>query len=353
MFGGGKQTQETTTKRWPFPFAAAPLTEMLQDVGNWINKPLEFFPGQTYAGQTEAERQAIEQLKAGAGAYPEMLGGLYGPATGAYQQMLGGPQAVLGMNLQDVAANPYLADVAESIQQRVNRNLQENILPSLTTGAVTRGALGGTRQGVAEAQAAQGTQEALSQSLADLYGGAWGQGLGAETARLGQALGAQQYALGALPGMANLGLTQYTTPASLLGQAGGLERTEEQRAIDEAMARHQFEQNEIINRYSQAYPFIMGPAQAFGSQESKTTMSGGGGGLGGLGGMLGMGASLLGGMGGFGGLGGLGGLMGGFGGLGGLMSGPSGGFGMGPLGYGMGFGINPMGQQARMLAQQC
>lgn len=45
---------------------------------------------------------------------------------------------------------------------------------------------------------------------------------------------------------------------------------------------------------------------------------------------------------------------GGFGGglFGGLSSGAAGGYGLGSLGYGAGYGINPMGQQARMLAAQ-
>ena len=266
-----KQQTESQQRLKPWEGAMPGLGEATGLVSRWIDQPLEFFPGQTYAGQTPAEQQAIEALQAGAGAYPGMLAGIMQPTQQAFQQALGAPQAVLGANLQDVAANPALAGVAQAIQSQVNRNLAENILPQLTTGAVGRGTLGGTRQQVAEGIAARGTQEALTEQLANLYGGAWQAGLGAETTRLGQALGAQAGAMGRAPQIAQLGLSQYTQPAALLGQAGGLQRAEEQRAIDEAMARHSFAQQEPLMRGQTGLGLMQPLGAQFGEQESQTT----------------------------------------------------------------------------------
>ena len=88
------------------------------------------------------------------------------------------------------------------------------------------------------------------------------------------------------------------------GQIGGIERAEEQRGIDEAMARHEFAQMEPFNRATMGMQALMSPGQAFGrsTSESQTTSSpstfsnignvlgavgGLGGGLLGAGGMLG------------------------------------------------------------------
>ena len=266
-----KQKQESRAQTDPWKWAGPGLAWGAQAVSGAARTPLEFFPGQTYAGQTPEEAQALQQLRGAAGALPGQYGQTLGPAVGAYGQALQAPQAVLGMGLQDVAANPALAGAAEAIQARINRNLAENIMPGLTTTAVGRGALGGTRQQVAEGLAARGTQDVLSEQLANLYGQAWQAGLGAETARYGQALGARQGALGMLPGMMQAQYTGATQPATLLQSVGATERAEQQRAIDEQMARHQFAQTEPFTRMGLISGALMPSAQAFGTQESTQT----------------------------------------------------------------------------------
>lgn len=342
-----KQETETTSRAYPWQFAAPGLraaTDLITQAGGM---PLQFFPGQTYAPQTESERMAIEQLQAGAGAYPGLLESYMGPGAEAWQQALGAPGAALGMGLQDVANNPALSAAADAIQARVNRNLQENIMPGLTTQYMGTGGLGGTRQGVAEGLAAGRTSDVLSEQLANMYGNAWAQGLGAETSRYLGGLDAASTAMGRLPGMVGLGLTEYTQPAELLGQAGGLERAEEQRAIDEERARFEFGEYEPFKRAGLMLSGLMGPAQAFGASQTKSEVSGSPSMFSQLGSLVGAGGSLLGGLGGLGAFGGLGGAAG----LGGGM-GAAGGLGLGQLGYGLGYGINPFGQQANMLASQ-
>ena len=227
--------------------------------------PLQFFPRQTYAGQTEAERQAIEGLKTAAGAYPGVLEAYMGPATAGFEYGLGAPQAALGMGLQDVASNPYLAAVGERVAGDLNRNLAENIMPQLNLNENLYGS-----QEVAKGLAARGTQEAYADAMADLYGGAWQAGLGAETTRYGQGLDAMRSSMGMTPALASLAYGGLTQPAALLGQAGALERTEEQRAIDEEMQRFQFAQLEPYRRTELALPGLMQMGTGFGTGTQTT-----------------------------------------------------------------------------------
>ena len=61
--------------------------------------------------------------------------------------------------------------------------------------------------------------------------------------------------------------------ASLYGQAGGLQRAEEQRAIDEEMQRFQFEQMEPYMRAQYALPGLTELGSTFGTnvQQQRTT----------------------------------------------------------------------------------
>ena len=314
----GLFSSSSKSKTETVPYAGArPNIDLAMQLARGAQKtPLQYFPGQTYAGQTASEAEAIAQLQAGAGAYPGILEGYMGPGAEAWQSAVGAPQAALGMNLQDVVNNPALTGAADAIQARVNRNLQENILPGLTTQFMGYGGLGGTRQGVAEGLAARGTSDVLSENLARMYGDAWAQGLGAETSRYLGGLQAQAGALSRMPGMIDTALSEYTRPAALLGQAGGLERAEEQRAIDEAMSRFQFQQMEPWQRAGMALDLALPVGQAFSTTKSKSksspsTFGAIGQALGAAGGLLGAGfggpAGLMGGLGALGGLGAMGG----------------------------------------------
>lgn len=191
--------------------------------GYWglAQTPMEMFPGQTYAGQDPLQAEALGMREQ----YARGLGGMVDPAMAAWQSTLSAP---------DVASNPYVQGMLEQQQRLAGRNLQENILPSIQSGAIGAGQLGSSRQGVAEGLAARGTQEALLNQAADTQ-------MNAYLAGLGQ----QQFGLGATPGMIGLG----QMPADILSGVGGERRVEEQLAIDEAMRRHQFEQEEPWQRY--------------------------------------------------------------------------------------------------------
>ena len=130
--------------------------------------------------------------------------------------------------------NPYLDQMSNSVTNQVTENLNRNILPGLTSAAVATGGMGGSRQGVLEANALKDANQGLSNSLTSMrYGdynnamqrqlSKYGMDQGFYTAQRGQDL--QQTALGANlfnqgvtgmmgqgQGIYNLGLTQQQAP---------------------------------------------------------------------------------------------------------------------------------------------
>lgn len=77
-------------------------------------------------------------------------------------------------------SNPYLAQQGNAITQTATDNLLQKILPSLRSGSMVNGGFyggGNTRYGIAQGQAVGDTNTAISNALANLYGGAYQQGL--------------------------------------------------------------------------------------------------------------------------------------------------------------------------------
>lgn len=70
-------------------------------------------------------------------------------------------------------ANPYLNAQATAVTNQVTNNLQRNILPGINSGAVAAGGYGGSRQGIAQANAIGQTNEGLSGALANMRGNAY------------------------------------------------------------------------------------------------------------------------------------------------------------------------------------
>ncbi len=72
---------------------------------------------------------------------------------------------VQDVNLSQYNQNPYLAQMGTVLTNRVNDNLQRNILPSIRGGAIAAGGVGGSRQGVIEANALNDANRQISDSL--------------------------------------------------------------------------------------------------------------------------------------------------------------------------------------------
>lgn len=88
-------------------------------------------------------------------------------------------------------ANPYLQGQADAITRTATNNLNRNILPGIGSGAVAAGGYGGSRQGIAEGNAIGQTNQGITDSLANLYGNAYGQNQNYNLGLGGLALGSQ------------------------------------------------------------------------------------------------------------------------------------------------------------------
>ena len=65
--------------------------------------------------------------------------------------------------------NPYLQDQAGQISRNLTQNWQENLLPSINSGAMMAGGFGGSRQGIAQGPGLGRTQQAIGDAQTNLY----------------------------------------------------------------------------------------------------------------------------------------------------------------------------------------
>lgn len=171
------------------------------------------------------QQQSLTQNVFGPQAGP--LGSLYNSAAGLAQQQLPQQAAVAGqvgsdlynqgrqsidvLGQQAQGQSPFLQQNIDQLSSGLNRNLQEQLLPSIENNAINAGGLGGGRQGVAQGIALRGTQEAIGQGTTALQTNAYNQ--------QGQAANAQ---LGQLGGLFGLSQAPFQSQFAPLQQLGGL-----------------------------------------------------------------------------------------------------------------------------------
>ncbi len=177
---------------------------------------------QYYSGQTQAGFSP-DQLTAQQGTRDFSTQGapsIMNPALSAYQQ---GTSA----NMLDVANNPYVNNMAQAAADRAYGGLSGQ-MANIRGGAIMSGGYGGGRQGIAEGNALAGAYDSANQAAAQIYGDAYGQGLGH-----------QANTLGMTGGLMNAGFSPYAQ----LGASGAQQQGREQALINDAMSQQQFEQN--------------------------------------------------------------------------------------------------------------
>jgi len=276
--GGGGDTQ-VIQKSDPWPAQQEQLKFGFDQARERFAAPgPEFFPRATFIRPNQLETQAQNQALANA---RYTMPGLIGSTNQALQFGLG---PVLSPE-----SNPYLAQTAEAAMRPVEESLMERILPSIRSGAMQAGQLGGDRQGIVENQAIRDAVREMSDRTAGIYSTAYGQGLDA-----------QGRALALAPQTIPLNLA----PSAIQADVGAQRRSVDQAALDEEMARWNFEQQLPEAKLDKFMGLIQGN---FGGNNMTSSMAGSdplGGALGGA--MLGYGipgmAGALGGL----GLGGMG-----------------------------------------------
>lgn len=220
--GGGSET--TTTDPWSGiqPY----LTKGYQEASNIYDQ----FTPQYYSGQTQAQFSP-DQLTAQAGVRDWATKGaptIMNPALSAYQYGT-------GTQVLDVSKNPYVQGMAQAAAQDAFGQL-DPALTGIRQGSIMSGGYGGSRQGIAEGTAIGAASDAATRAAADIYGQAYGQGLQHQQATLGQTGGIMQ-----------AGFQPYTT----LSASGAEQMAREQALIEDAKAKHQFEQGLPYEKLSQ------------------------------------------------------------------------------------------------------
>jgi hypothetical protein len=278
--GGSSSDQKSTTEPWskqqPYLEQAFKGAQNLYQQG-----PNQYYGGDTIAGTNPAIQGYLQGMggyyqggldAAGAmqGYGADLAGGLpqsqqfYSQAMGDYYNPYASAE-YSDIIANSVANNPVLQNQIRQGQQDINRNMQENILPSIANSAVGTGNVGSSRRGVAEGIAMRGAMEQGSDLATNLQANAYNQGINQAGQWAGgeqfgqnygmnaanQMTGLGQYGLGQMGAGYGLGTQAYQ---DLLG-AGAYERGMEQEGINADRERFDFEQNapwDNLARYQQA-----------------------------------------------------------------------------------------------------
>ena len=133
----------------------------------------------------------------------------YQPQAG----QVGGNAAQASNILLGLAGQDSTAGQIDVLQNRLNQNLTENLLPALAQGANATGQLGGARQGIGQGLAVRGTQQALGEGITGIQQ--------LDLARRGSAATNAALtgpsALSALGGAANFGFSPYQALGGIIG----------------------------------------------------------------------------------------------------------------------------------------
>lgn len=222
---GGNNDSTVQQKTEPWGPAQPYLKDILGEGERLYGQGTQFFPSQTFAPLNPWQLGGLSQnLNYSQALMPNQVG----MAQGAWGSALNAP---------DVANNPYVQDQIQANTRLLNRNFQENIMPTIQGSATAAGQSGSSRHGVAEGIAARGTQEAIANQAANTMLSAYGQGLDARSQALG--MSGNVLGLGMLPGQTMQGV-------------GGTLNAEAQRYINEAMQRQQFDETgewDLLSRY--------------------------------------------------------------------------------------------------------
>ena len=224
----------------------------------------EYYGGKTFADPTQNQLDSRNQ----ATGYAKGVGGEFVDSAMQGDKFFLNPQNIF--NPDNI---PGFKQAKQGVTNDITRNLTEQILPNIRQGSVATGSLGGSRQGLGEALAVEGTNKQLGNTLANMNMAAYNTGM-------------NQYnqAANRAPSMYGLGLQ----PAETTGAVGLQEQGDQQRQIDENMARFNFEQlAPLLNL--QSLQSLTGSAGQYGGTTTSNGQQTGGGGnnlIPGIGGLL-------------------------------------------------------------------
>lgn len=297
MSGGGSKNTTTTVK--PDPDIKRRFLDLYSQAQQLTGQPFQPYTGQRFADLTPNQNASIAQLESNAG----LLSGGLGSAYSALQ-------AGLNPSVRDVTAqpitsldtasflNPYTDSVVNAGLSDLDRARQIALMNG-EDNAISAGAFGGSRQGVADSL----TNEAFAKQAADLSANLRSQGFTQAqdiASQLAQTNANQALQVQQLNQAADLNRTQLSNNvagslvdlglggAGLLGQAGGVQQQQQQQALDFAYQQFLAQQQYPYQGIELLDSILSGVPQ---SNTSTTAQPGGSAAAGFLGGALG-GATL-------------------------------------------------------------
>jgi hypothetical protein len=219
--------QQTSTYQLPSE-QQANINLLLQGARDqYLQGPYSYYPNQTYANLTP------EQLQA------QQLATQY--ATGVGQDLVNQSQQGASTfldpnNIFNPTNIPGYAAAQQGVIDTVNRNFAEQLLPAIRSNAISTGNFGGSAQQSSQALAAGRTSDALAQAIANMNMQAYSQGLNQYNTAQAQ-----------LPTTLNLGLV----PSQILSSVGAENQAQNQKAIDQAVAAYNFNQQAPAQQIAQ------------------------------------------------------------------------------------------------------
>ena len=316
MGGGGTTTQTTTQELSP---EQRKLLEPVIPIATDILKPgaVKLYPGSGIAAQTPAEQQAQQMALQAAGGMQSVTSQLPGQITNIQNgqagnvdqvgqqaqqgqsqlmqmiaSMFGGTSAQINQgnaatqpalstlmdpNILNADSNPYLQSYMSAALHPLESQFSTQIMPGISSDAITAGGFGGSRQGIAQGLAAQGLQQSSGDIVSKIASEGYGQGLTAMIGGVNAANTQQGNTLNALGQMFGQGiqgvnantannltasnqkastlaqmmqglsatpdiLASMTKPAEVVSAVGAQQRAEEQAKLTEAVQRFSSEQ---------------------------------------------------------------------------------------------------------------
>ncbi len=246
---------ETTTRQLPAPFIEALGKTYADQLTKQVGKPVDtskFAP--QVAAQDQLQKDAASLAASGVGSYQPFL-------TSA-QQALTSAEGLTGSQAYKQFMSPYQQDVIDATLQDFDRQAAMQ-RQNIGQRAMSSGAFGGARQGVAEAEYDAASDRNRSSILSGLLQTGFGQAQQAAQ----QAFSNQ----GALA-QAQQGLGQFLPQAQradiqTLGAVGGIQQSQAQAALDaqrQAAQTAAYEPFQRLNVFGSGVTGLMGGMQNFG-----------------------------------------------------------------------------------------
>jgi hypothetical protein len=208
----------------------------------------QFYPGQTYISPSQPLLDALSAREAAARAAPSAItagGDAYSSALASTARTAGG---------EFLSGSPYLEDVIGRATRPITERLTEQTLPAIASGFSSAGRYGsGAMQ-----RSTSGATEAASKAIGDVASNIAYGDYARERGLMETAAGR----MGVLAGMAPSIYEAGFLPSAKLAEVGQARMRLDQPALDEAMRRFEFEQNQPYMNLSNFLSSVYGTPMA-------------------------------------------------------------------------------------------